>query len=483
MSIKDIYKNLDSDIKNIVKSKRTNKSDDLILESLQKSNKRFDENDINHIFGNEAYAYDNEYTSQPFISTESFTSCINESQNYAGQRGIIAPIEDRANIATLRHTFGREMITERPEIGCHPDFKHLENENSTPETGYTVTLFLDIIGSTKLGVNYPPTSVFRFKNNVITGAIETITAFDGHVHRIMGDAVMAFFRSKKNESNNSIKNSAIDAINCASYFIEVMDKIVLPQIESDGLDDIGIRIGIDIGNKDWVLWSNYGIPGINEVTATSFFVDIASKLQHNAPKNSIMLGQQICEELGIIGSPFIRKKTKKEHGEKVNDPYVINVTSNGRTLRYKQYIFNHEEYFKHLPHGEQKSPIQVNTFIGDTQYDSNAIGHLPCSSLIRRGKWIKFMASHPLTMDIDNLRKGKNLHFLFSVENTGAEASKVDNYGNHKTPVTAIVSNGVITATQWEHANYNGLHYMRVSLFIDEKEIIPARQVVLFISE
>lgn len=53
---------------------------------------------------------------------------------------------------------------------------------------------------------------------------------------------------------------------------------------------------------------NYGIPGINEVTATSFFVDIASKLQHKAPKNSIMLGESLVNKLGLTIKDYLDYK-------------------------------------------------------------------------------------------------------------------------------------------------------------------------------
>lgn len=65
---------------------------------------------------------------------------------------------------------------------------------------------------------------------------------------------MAFFRSNENENLNTLENSAIDAINCASYFIEVMNEIVVPQIKEVADENIGIRIGIDIGESDYVLW-------------------------------------------------------------------------------------------------------------------------------------------------------------------------------------------------------------------------------------
>lgn len=64
-------------------------------------------------------------------------------------------------------------------------------------------------------------------------------------------------------------------------------------------------------------------PGINEVTATSFYVDIASKLQHKAPKNSIMLGESLVNKLGLTIKDYLDYKIKDNEP----DRYVIDYTS------------------------------------------------------------------------------------------------------------------------------------------------------------
>ncbi|MGS4633918.1 hypothetical protein [Enterobacter roggenkampii] len=130
--------------------------------------------------------------------------------------------------------------------------------------------------------NIPYETVFNIKNTIIKYAIEIIQAFDGHVHRIMGDAVMAFFRTKEHEASESLMmKNAVDSINCATYLIEFMEKVITPIIEEQGADEpVGIRVGVDYGNNDDVIWGNYGAFGAFEVTATSYNVDVAAKLQH-----------------------------------------------------------------------------------------------------------------------------------------------------------------------------------------------------------
>ena len=70
-----------------------------------------------------------------------------------------------------------------PDIGDHPDFRHLKGMNDTINCSIT-TLFMDLEGSTRLGLIYPLEDVRRIKNAFIRATIEIVNAFDGHVHRI-----------------------------------------------------------------------------------------------------------------------------------------------------------------------------------------------------------------------------------------------------------------------------------------------------------
>ena len=141
---------------------------------------------------------------------------------------------------------------------------------------------------------------------------------DSHVHRIMGDAVLAYFGGPGQKA----EQGAIDALNCASVLRYFVENSVVPRLNEEGFDEaFGIRIGIDYGPKEKVLWSSYGYPGMNEVTATSFHVDVASKLQHAAGKNQIMLGQSIIEFLDLP-EELLRMKTHDRDGSAVDDPYI-----------------------------------------------------------------------------------------------------------------------------------------------------------------
>lgn len=468
MKIEDLYPNLNEDINSISKRKK--------VSTTRFEKKAFDhksESDFVMLSGMEGHN----------VSLPNFENYISESINRSAvERDSLTPISDRTSISSLRPLFGKNENNRSHNIGCHPDFIHLGESDSKPQTGYVVTMFIDIIGSTKLGVLYSPNDVYLFKNAVITGAIETITTFDGHVHRIMGDAVMAFFRSQDLEDRGLILNSAIDAINSASYLLEVMDKMVMPQIRSEGLEKVGIRIGLDLGMKDWVLWSNYGIPGINEVTATSFYVDIASKLQHKAPANSIMIGETLAQELGLIESDFIKIKKKKKDGESVNDEYVIDVNSNGNRLRYRQYLLDNEKYFSCLPHGMNESAIQLSVKHGLSKDITSLSEYMNCSQIIPKNSHINFSVEY---LDF-NINYSDSVEFKFEVINTGNDAKEQNkeknDYGNHESKVKASKDGSKFTADHWEETKYKGLHHMFVSVLVNGNPIGEKRKFSLFIA-
>src|SRR4051794_31456980 len=61
----------------------------------------------------------------------------------------------------LRRLFGKGSSV-APSIGDHPDYAHIK-VSRTPEHGAITTLFLDMEGSTRLGLVYGPTDAYRLK--------------------------------------------------------------------------------------------------------------------------------------------------------------------------------------------------------------------------------------------------------------------------------------------------------------------------------
>lgn len=373
----------------------------------------------------------------------------------------------------IRGLFGKPGV-KHPPIGGHPDFDHLKDTGSL-EFGFTTTLFMDIKGSTKLGVMYSPEQVFIIKNKIIKCAIETIQAFDGHVHRIMGDAVLAFFRS----DGKNARNSAIDAINCGAYLVQFVRELVNPALQRDGLnEDVGVRVGVDYGPSESVLWGMYGYAGVSEVTATSFHVDVAAKLQQNAPKNRVMLGQSLCELLDLHEEVVEIKRVTQE-GEKVTERFISPNYKNaeGMPINYQQFVLSQDRYLSLLPKpGDNRKPIIIFATLKAKAGNQSENYYHACSRAVERPDGIDFKALFKLPIQ-SNAVKVK-----FRVENHGKQASAIGGNGDHETLVSATQrADGQYFASQWESTSYVGLHYMYVSVLCDGRVVFPEQLYGVFV--
>lgn len=357
-----------------------------------------------------------------------------------------------------------------PDIGDHPDFRHLKGTSKTINWSIT-TLFMDLEGSTRLGLIYPLEDVRRIKNAFIRATIEIVNAFDGHVHRIMGDAVMAFFGGIQMNS----ECAAIDALNCASFIQFFAENTVRPFLINDGFEDpFGIRIGLDYGSKESVLWSSYGYPDMEEVTATSFYVDVASKLQHLAGRDQIMIGQSLKEFIDFPDDLLIIKTVQKD-GEMIPQKYLKpNYTNQeGNSINYQQFLLDWEKYLSFsplsspqnnfiLPASTTFQPTHIDVAIYSEEHEFFICNYKSCSKPVVKGQWLRFQP---------NLSYMPMLPYSirFKVENNGIQA-KEDNeneenqYGNHDTTYPVKTQEEHNNLYHSEQALYRGLHYMTIEI-------------------
>ena len=363
-------------------------------------------------------------------------------------------------------------------IGCHPDFIHLNNSEAL-ENGYTVTMFFDIAGSTKLGKTYEPDVVFNIKNTIIKYVIEIIQSFDGHVHRIMGDAVMAFFRSDVKAAQCKKIDSAIDALNSGTYILEFMEQVITPLLGGMGAEDpIGVRIGIDYADDKDIIWGNYGVSGAFEVTATSYYVDVAAKLQQAAKTNKIMIGDNLKKILGF-GDDYLSIKTKY----KTNDKGLLetvplrfvkpNYSVRGERINYRQYEFDNVKYFSFLPFGLKDSLIDVQ--LHASKNGTVNVYYCPCAISLDKGMSLLFKVKYPYVY-------GKNLTLVSEKQNTGPEAEA-------RNATNIVVKSKVMDFYQGEYhgeisesTEYHGLHHMRIKIRDQENKIIDETIFSIFIS-
>ncbi|MGH2649502.1 MAG: adenylate/guanylate cyclase domain-containing protein, partial [Ginsengibacter sp.] len=219
-------------------------------------------------------------------------------------------------------------------IGLHPDFKHLKGTNET-EYHYIVSIFIDIHGSTNLFKKYDLEDNFSITNTIQSAAIHTVLALGGHVQRLQGDGVFAYFGGK-----NITKSKAVElAVTACSMFTYFMEKDLKKVFNEGGVEDIKTRIGMDFGNDSDVLWATFGVQDVNELTTLSLHTSLASKMQSKACRNGINVGQNIKNLL----------KDSDQWCSIISEEERYIFRDNEKKFLYTQYRFDWFNYLKSLP--------------------------------------------------------------------------------------------------------------------------------------
>ncbi len=266
-----------------------------------------------------------------------------------------------------------------------------------------------------------------------------------------------------------------------------MRSIVCPYLANQGVEkDVGIRIGIDYGEKDSVIWGMYGYPGASEITATSFFVDIAAKLQQRAPRNRILIGKSLKNLLDLPNDVWCHKLKNINDPESIEYYITPNYTdANGKPINYNQYVLKHKEYLSMLPieDNSSTSEIKIDAVLKQEGKPSSD-QYKACSRIIRPSLGIEFKAQLKIPESI------KSFKVKFRVRNTGAEAAKEKNNANHETivespsPSIIEVSPGSYRCHHWENTSFLGLHFMYVSVLDNkDKVIIPEKRFSVYVGD
>ncbi|GAB3241684.1 hypothetical protein GCM10027346_37400 [Hymenobacter seoulensis] len=256
--------------------------------------------------------------------------------------------EVAAEQSDLSMLFGNiQWKAPRALLGPHPDFKGLAHDETLNH--YAVSMFADIKGSTRLNAYYDLPTIRRIKDYVLTLAIEVCSFFGGHIQRLQGDGVFVYFVGKNVHKNDAII-SALNAASVLTYFVNTQLALLFQQLE---VKPLKIRVGIDYGDDNDVLWSHYGIPGCSELTTTSLHTDLAAKLQARALSNGVLIGDNVRKKLDLPGDYL---SVPELAVSKKPLPYIFNGPP-----RYRNWVFDWQKYLLSFDfaHGSATSGIRI----------------------------------------------------------------------------------------------------------------------------
>jgi Adenylate cyclase, family 3 (some proteins contain HAMP domain) len=395
----------------------------------------------------------------------------NESFNESVASSTLAvPEEEYVYQHALRPLFGKQGLNTNA-VGPHPDFSDLTGGEVVHH--YIATLFVDIKGSTRLNlITDDIKSAFLIKNRILQAAIDVVRSLDGHPHRLMGDALMAFFGGKGIKKEDAIAN----AINASAMIRLVMKESVFPYLDEHlkTNTNLAVRVGVDFGDSQEVLWARYGFAGANEVTAQGLRIDCAAKLQNNASSNQAMLGDNLLDFIDFP-SIFREIKTKKRKDKLEQVPYMLpNITDiESNQINYPMYHLHSSGYSRLLPiptsWKAELSDISGVTHHGAVNYlcmveeDGAWNEYKSASRFLSSGLNLKFKIR--VTRDLASRYGG--LEVTFTKQNHGSEA------GNEVDPVsverkiwrpTSRSNDSFLECAIPEATSYRGLHTMKVTV-------------------
>lgn len=223
--------------------------------------------------------------------------------------------------------------------GSHPDFPHIKDSNQV-ENHYITSMFIDIKNSTALFKKYDPLAVANITTTIQKAALHTCWYFDGYVQRFHGDGLFVYFGGR----NMTLQQSALNAINAASFFSYFVQNDLKNLFSEQGVDKIYTRIGIDTGKAEDVIWHLAGMKDCSEITTCSLHTSLASKMQSNAKSNGIMLGDNVKDNVTITSDHFSIKTDQKDGKE---ERYIFQIPE--ESFNYSQWEFNWERYLKKHP--------------------------------------------------------------------------------------------------------------------------------------
>ncbi|OKL38236.1 nucleotide-binding domain-containing protein [Domibacillus mangrovi] len=369
----------------------------------------------------------------------------------------------------LRNLFGKEGQCFSSKIGPHPDMEDLGEEESRNQ--YICSLFLDISGSTRLGLKFPLSTVRLYKNAILRTAIEIFQVFDGHIHRLQGDAVFAYFGHKEMKKSEAI----INALNAASV-MQSYNKYTLSEFfKENDLEPLKIRIGIDIGDDHHVLWSSYGLDYTKEITSTSIHTDLAAKLQNRAAKNNIMIGENVYSYLDLPDE-FIKVKTFTKDGITEEDKYILNVSNS--SSYYQMRVFDWQQYLKSFAFLPKETSLKFTSpenfeIICEVSEDLKTI--VPYKS-----------NSRPISKDASltfklvlkkHLAQLKPSQITWKVINRGKEALAAEDRVEYV--MDKYQNKGICR----QSTAYNGHHYMECKFYDSQGKLIGKDRFGIYVSD
>jgi adenylate cyclase len=149
-------------------------------------------------------------------------------------------------------------------------------------------MFTDIAGFTRWSSSQSPEVITQTLNEYFEEMAKIVFKYDGYIDKFIGDGLMAFFGDPVRGDDHSIR--------CAQAAIEMQHKVreLRERWEPEGRLPINIRIGIHSGD---MIVGNMGSLKRMEYTVIGANVNLAQRLEANAPLGGILISEDVCRDI------------------------------------------------------------------------------------------------------------------------------------------------------------------------------------------
>jgi adenylate cyclase len=153
-----------------------------------------------------------------------------------------------------------------------------------------VILYVDIEGSTRMSMSITPAEFATILHVFSQEMSLIISEYGGYTLKYVGDAVIALFPAEY-DSHQASKN----AVGCAKDMQEIIKNCINPELAAHGLPEIRIKIAIDYGDVQVVLYGKSLEHSHIDIVGSS--ISMAAKMIAFAKVGQIVGGQSLHENL------------------------------------------------------------------------------------------------------------------------------------------------------------------------------------------
>jgi len=153
-----------------------------------------------------------------------------------------------------------------------------------------IILFVDLVGSTEITLSLPEEKVAIIIRSFAQEMSNVVIRHDGFVLKFVGDAVIGYFVA---EALPLL--AAENAVNCAKAMLAVIERGMNPILNQYDYPELKIKMGMDFGKNIIVRYGSDKEKSHVDILGPS--MNIASKIQHIAYPNQILIGEDVYKRL------------------------------------------------------------------------------------------------------------------------------------------------------------------------------------------